>query len=308
MWKKDGNSPMRNKRSFGGKKFEPKLKGRTVFPDRHKASEIIRHKAFFHEEDSWKAARRFDGPDFNRDFRNNDRKSFENKDNTNSEKKFDTKNQRDFGERRSFGDRERRSFGDKPRFERSRDRGFRDRDNKTRFGDKNKSIKDNGDKEIKFFIDSNIKTPDYMTDGATGMDIFYSGDNLKILPNTIMSINTGIMLKSLPDNLECLVRGRSGLSSKGLLILDPVSFSTEILNNYLVLKVINLSTNEIIIENGKAICQLVFSYMKKVNIEEVNELGITKRNKDGFGSTDTKQERNQEEQQEINEEEAEKEN
>ncbi len=171
----------------------------------------------------------------------------------------------DRGGRPSFGDR-----GDRPRF--SRD---------SRGGDARKPSH-----EVKLLLNEKVKAPKYMSQEATGADVFYSGNTLKIAAGAIVTIDTGIIVSELPERLECQVRGRSSFSSKGLLILDPTSFGLDMKDSYLVLTVINLSKEEIIIENGQAVAQLVFSFIQKVQINKTDELNSTERNENGFGSTD----------------------
>jgi deoxyuridine 5'-triphosphate nucleotidohydrolase len=198
-----------------------------------------------------------------------------------------------FGDRpRSFGgDRGGRSFGgDRPRF----DRGSRGGD----------ASRNKPSHEVKFFLNDKVKAPKYMSQEATGADVFYSGPALKIAPGVITTIDTGIIPLELPERLECQVRGRSSLSSKGLLILDPTNFALDMKDSYLILTVINLSKEEITIEDGQAVAQLVFSFIQKVQINKTDELSTTKRNEGGFGSTDNSNSEN-EESSEENEEEAE---
>jgi dUTP pyrophosphatase len=51
---------------------------------------------------------------------------------------------------------------------------------------------------------------------------------------------------------------------------------------------INLSSEEVIIENGERIAQLVFAKVEQAELEETNELSETERGAGGFGSTGVK--------------------
>lgn len=218
-----------------------------------------------------------------------------------------------FGDRPSFGDRPRPSFGgDRGRsFGGDRGRSFGgDRGGRSFGGDRggfrgsrDASKRDKPSHEVKLFLNEKVKAPKYMSQEATGADVFYSGDTLKIAAGAIVTIDTGIIPLELPERLECQVRGRSSLSSKGLLILDPTSFGLDMKDSYLVLTVINLSKEEIIIENGQAVAQLVFSFVQKVQINKTDELNKTERNEAGFGSTDNL--KKNEEEDELDEDESE---
>jgi dUTP pyrophosphatase len=172
------------------------------------------------------------------------------------------------GERRSGG-----SFrGERPR------RSFSDNrsDKPSNGGDRKKSKP-----AVEFLIINNGFLPKYMSENATGCDISYNGETKIIKNGEITSLNTGIKINSLPEKLDIQIRGRSGLSSKGLLILNPnIAHKEEI-----ILHVINLGKEDITIENGHRIGQLVFSFIQIIDINDSEKLSETKRDDQGFGST-----------------------
>ena len=293
MWKKDGNSSDRGDRgsrpSFGDRGPRPS------FGDRGPRS--------FSSDRGSRPSFGDRGPRPSYGDRGpSDRGSSDDKKTEGTATSFGDRPQRSFGgDRPSFGDRPRSFGGDRPSFG-DRPRSFGgDRGGRPSFGDRGgdrprfsrggssrggDSRREKPSHEVKFFLNDKVKAPKYMSEAATGADIFYCGETLKIAAGAIVSIDTGIIPLELPERLECQVRGRSSLSSKGLLILDPTNFSLDMKDSYLVLTVINLSKEEIVIENGQAIAQIVFSFIQKVQINKTDELNSTKRNEGGFGSTD----------------------
>jgi deoxyuridine 5'-triphosphate nucleotidohydrolase len=178
------------------------------------------------------------------------------------------------GERRggSFGG-ERRSFGgDRGGFGGGERRGGR-------------SFSGGGDKKkakplVEFSLMNGAVLPKYANESATGCDISYVGDTKIIKHGEIVQLHTGLKIDNVPERLDIQIRGRSGLSSKGLLILNPNPGKEEI-----ILSVINLGKEEITIENGNRIGQLVFSFIQIIDLNETGTLSETDRNDKGFGST-----------------------
>jgi dUTP diphosphatase len=128
--------------------------------------------------------------------------------------------------------------------------------------------------------------PGYMTPHAAGMDLSAElADDLVLSPGARALIPTGIAIE-LPDGYEAQVRPRSGLALKhGIsLVNSPGTIDTDYRGEIGVI-LINHGTEPFIIRSGERIAQLVFAPFARASLEEVDELGETKRGDGGFGHT-----------------------
>lgn len=131
--------------------------------------------------------------------------------------------------------------------------------------------------------------PAYATPGAAGMDLqAHIPEATRLKPMERRLIPTGIFLE-LPMGYEAQVRPRSGLAiKKGLTVLNaPGTIDSDYRGEVCVI-LINLSAEEVVIEPGDRIAQLVVSRYEMVHWEEQNELSPTERGVGGFGSTGMK--------------------
>ena len=108
---------------------------------------------------------------------------------------------------------------------------------------------------------------------------------MKILPWEKEIIPCGISI-SMPRGLEAQVRPRSGLAFKhGITILNTPGTIDSDYRGEIKVVLINLSKQEFLIHPKDRIAQMVFSNVSQVKFKEVDDLDITKRGIDGFGST-----------------------
>lgn len=131
--------------------------------------------------------------------------------------------------------------------------------------------------------------PAYATPGAAGMDLqAHIPEPIRLKPMERRLIPTGIFLE-LPTGYEAQVRPRSGLAiKKGLTVLNaPGTIDSDYRGEVCVI-LINLSSEEVVIEPGDRIAQLVVSRHEVVCWEEHDELSPTLRGAGGFGSTGVK--------------------
>jgi dUTP pyrophosphatase len=88
---------------------------------------------------------------------------------------------------------------------------------------------------------------------------------------------------------ECQVRPRSGLALKqGITVLNTPGTVDSDYRGELGVILINLSTEDVFIENGARIAQLVFAKIESVDWEQVEFTETTSRGSGGFGSTGIK--------------------
>jgi dUTP pyrophosphatase len=128
--------------------------------------------------------------------------------------------------------------------------------------------------------------PQYMTEGASGMDLFASLEKkITLEPGDRMLIPTGIAV-AIPVGFEGQVRARSGLAiQKGIGIVNgPGTIDSDYRGEIGVL-LINFGKEPFTIRNGERIAQLVISQVFRTSLEEVDDLPTTQRQRGGFGHT-----------------------
>lgn len=128
--------------------------------------------------------------------------------------------------------------------------------------------------------------PTYKTDGASGMDLYAAiSDNIDLLPFERKLIPTGIIIELNP-NQEGQIRARSGLSiNHGITLINGVGTIDSDYRGEILVPLVNLSDEKYTITRGERIAQLVIVNFIKVDLDVTEEVNLTKRNSDGFGST-----------------------
>jgi dUTP pyrophosphatase len=134
--------------------------------------------------------------------------------------------------------------------------------------------------------DHPVSLPQYMTEGASGMDLFASLEKeVTLEPGERRLIPTGIAV-AIPVGFEGQVRPRSGLAiKKGIGIVNgPGTIDSDYRGEIGVL-VINFGRESFTIRNGERIAQMVISQIFRTTLEEVDDLPATERQGGGFGHT-----------------------
>lgn len=143
--------------------------------------------------------------------------------------------------------------------------------------------------KVKIINQSKHQLPQYETMFSAGMDVRANiVEPIVLRPMERVLVKTGLFLE-LPQNVECQVRPRSGLAlKKGVTVLNaPGTIDADYRGEVGVI-LINLSTEDFVVEDGERIAQLVFAEYKQINFEEVESLSETTRGAGGFGSTGVK--------------------
>ena len=136
---------------------------------------------------------------------------------------------------------------------------------------------------------SKHKLPHYSTIASAGMDLRANIDEsicLKPLERTI--VKTGIFME-IPVGYEAQIRPRSGLAfKKGITVLNsPGTIDADYRGEVGVI-LVNLSSEEFIIEDGERVAQMVIAKHEHARFFEVESLEKTERGDGGFGSTGNK--------------------
>lgn len=127
--------------------------------------------------------------------------------------------------------------------------------------------------------------PEYMMETDVGLDI-RANENISLMPMEQKAVKTGIALK-IPEGHVGLIRDRAGIVDKIGVHTSAGTFDPAYTGEVSIM-LINLGDEEIMIEKGMRIAQLIVLPVQKVQIKEVKELPMTIRGKKGFGSTGIK--------------------
>ncbi|WP_435412489.1 dUTP diphosphatase [Psychroserpens mesophilus] len=142
---------------------------------------------------------------------------------------------------------------------------------------------------IKIINKSNHDLPHYETIASAGMDLRASLSEPRTLKPLERSIvGTGLFIE-LPVGIEAQVRPRSGLAAKkGITVLNAPGTIDADYRGEIGVILVNLSSEDFVINNGERIAQLVIAKHERAEWKEVDELSETDRGEGGFGSTGVK--------------------
>ena len=136
---------------------------------------------------------------------------------------------------------------------------------------------------------SSHELPQYSTQQSAGLDLRAELEHpITLNPGQRNLIPTGLKI-ALPHGYEAQVRPRSGLAYKhGITVLNsPGTIDADYRGDVGVI-LINHGSESFTIENGERIAQLIIAKFVQIEWDEVNDLSITSRGEDGFGSTGVK--------------------
>ena len=131
--------------------------------------------------------------------------------------------------------------------------------------------------------------PQYATSMSAGMDLRANLDApITLKPLQRCLVPTGIFM-ALPEGFEAQVRPRSGLAiKKGISVLNsPGTIDADYRGEVCVI-LVNLSTEDFVIEDGERIAQMVIARYDQAEWQEVDVLDETERGAGGFGHTGKK--------------------
>ena len=139
---------------------------------------------------------------------------------------------------------------------------------------------------IKIINKSKHPLPKYQTELSAGMDLYANLEEsftLKSLERRL--VPTGLFIQ-LPEGHEAQIRPRSGLALKnGITVLNTSGTIDADYRGEIGVILVNLSSDEFIINDGDRIAQMVISKHETAVWKQVEELESTERGQGGFGST-----------------------
>lgn len=126
--------------------------------------------------------------------------------------------------------------------------------------------------------------PCYAHPGDAGLDLFAIAHH-SILPGTTQLVNTGIAI-ALPNGYEAQIRPRSGLALKHTISVlnSPGTIDTGYRGEIGVI-LINHGKQAFSVVPGLKIAQMVITSFVSVEIQVSEDLDLTSRGQQGFGST-----------------------
>lgn len=133
---------------------------------------------------------------------------------------------------------------------------------------------------------SGLPLPAYQTEHSAAMDLLAAIDEpVTLQPMQRQIIPTGICI-ALPEGYEAQVRARSGLAIKhGIALANGVGTIDADYRGEIGVILINLGQEDVTINSGDRIAQLVVAKYERVQWQLVDELDETARGSGGFGST-----------------------
>lgn len=137
--------------------------------------------------------------------------------------------------------------------------------------------------------DSDIPLPTYMSEHASGMDIYaVVKEKIIIKPLKRAAIPSGFAI-AVPDGYEAQIRPRSGLSLKhGITVLNTPGTVDSDYRGEVIVILINLGDEDFFVNRGDRIAQLIITKVEKVIPVLSDMLPETERGVGGFGHTGTK--------------------
>jgi len=133
-----------------------------------------------------------------------------------------------------------------------------------------------------------LELPSYQTEGSSGMDILAAvpeGEPLILKPGERQLVPTGLQV-DIPLEYEIQIRPRSGLAIKqGITALNTPGTIDADYRGEIKIILINLGQENVVINRGMRIAQMVLSPVSKLKWQPENKLSETTRSSGGFGST-----------------------
>lgn len=126
------------------------------------------------------------------------------------------------------------------------------------------------------------KIPCYAHEGDSGMDV--CADTSKSIPPGGFCLFPTGLAADIPHGYELQVRPRSGLQCKHG-VVGAWGTIDEGYKGNIGVALYNFSNEIFKVEVGDRIAQLVLAPVVRADIEEVEDVGISDRGNDGFGST-----------------------
>ncbi|MAO89191.1 MAG: dUTP diphosphatase [Dehalococcoidia bacterium] len=136
-------------------------------------------------------------------------------------------------------------------------------------------------------IGDDFNLPEYQTDGSAGVDLQACIDQtVSIQPGDTELIPSGIAIHIKDPSLAAVLLPRSGLGhKKGLVLGNLVGLIDSDYQGQVFISCWNRGSEQIDIEPGMRIAQMVFLPVEQVNFNVVEDFNESERGSGGFGHT-----------------------
>jgi dUTP pyrophosphatase len=131
-----------------------------------------------------------------------------------------------------------------------------------------------------------LPLPRYMSDGASGMDLYAAvTDSVTIPPKEVAVIPIGIRI-ALPAGFEAQVRPRSGLAARhGIGVLNSPGTVDSDYRGEIKIILFNFGKEDFIVNRGDRVAQMIITRVARAKLVEQDSLEDTQRGSGGFGHT-----------------------
>jgi dUTP pyrophosphatase len=150
---------------------------------------------------------------------------------------------------------------------------------------------DNMSEQVKVNIqrtegNDDLPLPRYMSDGASGMDIFAAVEEPAVIPpGEVSLIPAGIRI-ALPEGFEAQIRPRSGLAIRnGIGLLNSPGTIDSDYRGEIKIIMFNFGKEPFVVNRGERIAQMVITRVARAILMEQDDLEDTQRGSGGFGHT-----------------------
>ncbi|WP_339790280.1 dUTP diphosphatase [uncultured Imperialibacter sp.] len=143
--------------------------------------------------------------------------------------------------------------------------------------------------KVKIVNKSPFSLPEYQTELSAGLDLrAVLEDGVRLAPLERKLVATGLYIE-LPAGFEAQIRPRSGMAFKqGITVLNSPGTIDADYRGELKVLLVNLSNQEVVVEHGDRVAQMVIAKHEKIEWVESEDLTETKRGEGGYGSTGKK--------------------
>jgi dUTP pyrophosphatase len=134
-------------------------------------------------------------------------------------------------------------------------------------------------------LDPDLPPPDYARPGDAGADLRTVVD-VRLTPGQRQVVATGVAI-ALPEGYAAFVHPRSGLAARhGVTVVNAPGTVDAGYRGEIMVTLINTDSVETVtLRRGDRIAQLVVQRVERARFVEVEELPVSSRGADGFGST-----------------------
>ena len=135
-------------------------------------------------------------------------------------------------------------------------------------------------------LDPEVELPAYKSEGASGMDLMaLLNEPINLKPNSSCLVPTGLAV-AFSSDFEIQIRPRSGLATKNRISVlnTPGTIDSDYRGEIKVI-LFNHGKSDFLINNKDRIAQMILTPVIKMDLKETDDLPVTIRGEDGFGST-----------------------